>query len=126
MNPNWENVEDLLDLVSNIWIGLVVIAAAAVPSWLAARNHKTIKGIKEQVVNGHQTPMRADMDDMRTILDLIKDGMHELKTDIFDLRRDLREERHCRFDLERRFGKHLDKGSKDNVTERDWHDGSTQ
>lgn len=125
MNPVWENVEDWFDLASNIWIGLVVISAAAVPSWLAARNHKTMKKVQDQVVNGHKTMMRADMDDMRVLLDLIKDAIHEVKTDVIDLRKDLREERHCRFDLERRFGHHLDKDSKDHVTEQDWHDGTT-
>ena len=59
---NWLEVNDWLDLVANAYIGVVLVAVAAVPSWLAARNHKTIRDIKDQVVNGHTSPMRADLD----------------------------------------------------------------
>ena len=58
----WLEVNDWLDLVANAWIGVVLIAVAAVPSALAARNHKTIRDIKDQVVNGHTSPLRADLD----------------------------------------------------------------
>jgi hypothetical protein len=51
----------------NSWMDVFTILAAtamvAIPSWFAARNHKSIKKVTDQVVNGHTTPMRADLDD---------------------------------------------------------------
>ena len=52
----WQEVNSLLDLLANVWIGLVLIAVAAIPSWLTHRSHKTIRDIKDQVVNSHPAP----------------------------------------------------------------------
>ncbi len=40
MNPNWPEVNDLLDLVGNVWIGLVFLGATVIPSYMSARNHR--------------------------------------------------------------------------------------
>lgn len=110
MNPNWENVEDLLDLASNLWIGLVVILAAVVPSWLAAKNHIGIKKVQDQVVNGHKTPMREDLDSVRETLqnmgEHIRQDMHLIKTELSDIRSDLSIERNERINLDHRFEQH--------------------
>lgn len=79
MNPTWPVVNDWLDLVGNMWIGLVVIAAAVVPSWLAARNHTTIKAIKNQVVNGHEQPLRADLDRAIEAIESLADDVSGLR-----------------------------------------------
>lgn len=75
----WVDVDNWMDLVANAWIGAVVIAAAAVPSWLAARNHTTIKAIKNQVVNGHEQPMRADLDRAIQAIESLADDVSGLR-----------------------------------------------
>jgi hypothetical protein len=71
-----------MDVFDHFWLGLVFIAVAGVPSWFAARNHKGISDIKNQVVNGHKSPMRSD-------LDLVIKGLDDLGTDVRGLRQDL-------------------------------------
>lgn len=89
------------------WLDAFVILAAtamvAIPSWFAARNHKSIKKVTDQVVNGHTTPMRADIDSMKNTLDEIHTDMRGVKTDISDIRNELRQERKDRIDLDDRF-----------------------
>jgi len=75
----WVNVDNWMDLVANAWIGIVVITAAAVPSWLAARNHTTIKAIKNQVVNGHEQPLRADLDRAIQAIESLADDVSGLR-----------------------------------------------
>ena len=104
---NWANPDNWLDLVAYAWYGLVLIAIAGVPSWFAARNHRGISDIKNQVVNGHKSPMRSD-------LDLVLHSIDELSTDIRGLRQDLSEERNTRrtavadlyTELDHRTGRH--------------------
>lgn len=93
MNPNWSDAQNWLDIVDHIWIGFVLLAVAAVPSWFAARNHKSIQDVKNQVVNGHTTPLRADLDAMRNEVVGIRD---EMRGGFTALRGDLSEERLAR------------------------------
>ena len=79
---NWANPDDWLDLVAYAWYGLVLIAIAGVPSWFAARNHRGISDIKNQVVNGHTEPLRADLDRAIT-------AIGDLSGDVRGLRQDL-------------------------------------
>ena len=103
----WLEVDSWLDLVANAWIGIVLIAVAAVPSILAARSHKTIGVVRDQLVNGHKAPMREDLDKAIT-------AISELGHDVRMLRQDLMaEEDHRRLqisdlrdELEHRTGKH--------------------
>lgn len=82
------------------WLDAVVILAAtamvAIPSWFAARNHKTINAVKDQVVNGHTTFLRADLDDMKSTLG-------EIKADVTQIRAEIRQERKDRLELDDRF-----------------------
>ena len=91
----------------NSWMDVFTILAAtamvAIPSWFAARNHKSIKKVTDQVVNGHTTPMRADLDGMKNTLDEIHTDMRGVKSDIADIRNELRQERKDRIDLDDRF-----------------------
>lgn len=84
MNPNWTDVKDLWDIIDHIWIGLVVIAAAAIPSVLAARNHKSLGEIKGQVVNGHKDspPLRADIDRVIQAVDDLTEDVRTLRQEI--------------------------------------------
>jgi len=104
------NPDSWMDVLDHIWIGLVLISIAAVPSWFAYRNHGKIQkvsdqvtGVAAQVVNGHSTPMRADVDDIRTVVDEIRVDIHLIKSDVSDIRSDLRQEHKDRIDLDDRF-----------------------
>lgn len=107
----WQEVNSTLDLLANLWIGLVLIAVAAIPSWLTHRSHKTIRDIKDQVVNSHpSTNLRDDLD--RAIA-AIEHMAEEIRADVRGLRKDLMaEEDHRRLqisdlrdELEHRTGK---------------------
>ena len=80
----WLEVNDWLDLAANAWIGIVLIAVAAVPSWLAARNHKTIRDIKDQVVNGHAgaPPLRADLDKAIAAIEALARDISGLRSEL--------------------------------------------
>lgn len=79
--------ENWLDVVTILAVALI----AAVPSWLAHRNHQSIRDIKDQVVNGHKDapPLRADLD--RAIA-----AINDLADDVRGLRKDLMAEEHHR------------------------------
>jgi len=79
------NVDSWLDIVANLWIGLVVLALAVIPGYMAARkNHRGIQEIRNQVVNGH-----ADAPPLRTDLDRVIVAIDALAKDVTALRRDL-------------------------------------
>ena len=79
---NWLEVNDWLDLVANAWIGIVVISAAAVPSFLAARNHRSIAAIRDNVQNGHTTPMRQDLDKALAAIEALAHEVSGLRQDL--------------------------------------------
>ena len=103
---NWVNPENWLDLLAYGWYGLVLIAVAAVPSWFANRNHKTMTTIKDQVVNGHKTPMRADLDRAIVAIEQLGHDMRGLRQDVTavdDMRR--RQIAELRAEMEHRTGR---------------------
>lgn len=82
----WFNPENWLDIVSQFLLVIGALAIAAVPSWFAARTHGAIKSetkvIKDQLVNGHTTMLRQDLD--RAIATI-----EALTREIISLRKDL-------------------------------------
>jgi len=80
-----------------------VTAMIAIPSWLGVKNHKGIKRVTDNVVNGHATPMRADIDAMRATLDEVRTDIHGLRGDVADMRGEQRQERRDRLELDQRF-----------------------
>jgi septal ring factor EnvC (AmiA/AmiB activator) len=113
----WTDVQNLLDLVDHVWIGLVLIAVAAVPSFFAARNHSEIKKVSKDtarldrsISNGHSYPLRQDVDEIRQTLDGIRSDLKEVKSDVTDIRSELREERKDRLDLDNRFERYRRNG----------------
>ncbi len=78
MNTVPFNPENLLDVFTIIMVALI----AAVPSWLAARNHKTIKDIKNQVVNGHTSPLRDDLDRALAAIESLAHDIKSLRADV--------------------------------------------
>lgn len=103
MNFNWTDANNALDIIDHALIGLVLIAVAVIPSWFSARNHKQIKKVQDQVVNGHTTRMRDDLDSISGSIEEIRSGMQTMKSDVIDIREELRQERKDRISLDDRF-----------------------
>lgn len=91
MNFNWTDASNALDILDHVWIGFVLIAVTAIPSWFSARNAKGIRDIKAQVKNAHSTNLRDDLD--RAI-----HAVEELAHDVRGLRHDLKMEEDRRRD----------------------------
>ena len=90
------NPDSWMDVATIIVVALI----AGLPAWLALRSHKevrkqgeSVEAIRGQVVNGHERPMRADLDAllvaMETLREVVEDEralrreqIHELRADI--------------------------------------------
>ena len=77
----------------DVFVLLTLAVIATVPSWAALRNHRSLQQVKDQVVNGHKTAMRADMDAMRDELGGMRD---EMRGGFAAVRGDISEERLAR------------------------------
>ena len=82
----WFNPDNWLDLVSQVLLIVGGISIAVIPSWFAARTHGALKTetkvIRDQLVNGHATFLRQDVD---RALAAIEHLTHE----VVSLRKDL-------------------------------------
>ena len=87
----WFNPDNLLDLVSQFLLIIGGLLIAIVPSWFAARAHKTSVAVLSETRNGHSTPMRAD-------LDRVIESIERLSHDVTAIRRDLADEENRRRD----------------------------
>lgn len=96
MDGNWGEVNDILDFIDHIWIGFIFIACAVIPSWFAARNHRGIKAIRDNVQNGHEVPLREDLDRTISAIDNLTNNVQALTDDVAGLRQDLLTERDSR------------------------------
>lgn len=105
MNGAWPAVDNWLDLLGNVWIGVVVIAAAAVPAIFARRSQKLVARLDASINNGHsmEQPLRGDVDEIRATLGDIRHDLHTVKSELGDLRSELRHERQDRLELDHRF-----------------------
>jgi len=93
--PNPDSWSDVVTII-------IVTAIVAGPTWLTARANRAIKDVhqqvsvvREQVVNGHTSPLRSDVDDMRTAVSSLRD---EVRGGFASVRADLAEERSARRD----------------------------
>lgn len=86
MNFNWSDAENALDILDHVWIGLVLIAVTGIPSYLTARTHKSVKTetrvIRDQLVNGHKTYLREDLDKALAAIDGLAHEVRGLRTDL--------------------------------------------
>lgn len=71
--PNPDNWMDVFTI-------LAVALIAAVPSWLTYKNHKVVKDIKNQVVNGHEQPLRFDIDRALSAIEALTVDVRSLRT----------------------------------------------
>lgn len=92
----WGEIDGLIDFLDHVWVGIVLIACAVVPSWFAARNHKSIKAIRDNVQNGHKVPMREDLDKVISVIEDLANSVQALTDDVTGLRQDLLTERDSR------------------------------
>lgn len=107
------NVDDWLDLVSYLWIGIVAIAVAAIPAYYSRSNSRKLqeieaqsKDIRDQVVNGHKNapPLRADLDRVIQSLDRLVAEVDAVRTDLTDEHAERRSQiRELREDVNARF-----------------------
>lgn len=88
----WFNPDNWLDVVDHLLLIIGVVATAVVPSWFAARNHKEIRSVKDQVVNGHTSPMRDDLDRVLARLEELSKFLAEVGRGVSGLRSDLNDE----------------------------------
>ena len=86
MNVNWSDASTWIDILDHFLIGIFVLGAAVVPSLLTLRNHRSIKSettvIKEQLVNGHKSPLRADMDRALEAIEALSQNVMALRHDL--------------------------------------------
>lgn len=82
---------------------LFATAMVAIPSWFAAKSHRTVLKLDKSVSNGHEGPLRADVDEIRDTLRDIRQDQHVIKQEVTDIRTELREERKDRLELDNRF-----------------------
>lgn len=82
---------------------LVVTAMIAVPSWLSLRTRRTVMKMDKSISNGHTTPIRVDLDEVRDTLAHIRADLHAVKSELGDIRHELRTERKDRLELDHRF-----------------------
>jgi len=108
----WFNPDNWMDVFDHILLIIGAVVIAVVPGWYAAKSHRAIKDVKEQVVNGHKVPMRFDLDRVlerleelfNTVSDVAR-GVHGLRADLSDEEARRRENvRELRTDIERNRG----------------------
>ncbi|MFM8798741.1 MAG: DUF2746 domain-containing protein [Fluviibacter sp.] len=105
----WFNPDSWMDVVDHLLLIIGVVVTAAVPAWLSRRD---IRDVKNQVSNGHKSPMRLDLDRVLERLEALSHfvseigrGVHGLRTDLVDEESRRRESvKELRGDIERSRG----------------------
>jgi len=92
----WPNPENWMDILDHVLVALFMLAIAVVPSWISIRGNKGIKAIKDQVVNGHTSALRDDLDKALQAIAILGDDLanfrHAITKDVSHLRRELSDE----------------------------------
>lgn len=105
----WFNPDSWMDVADHILLIIGVVVTAAVPAWLSRRD---IRDVKNQVSNGHKSPMRLDLDrvlerleDLSRFVNEIGRGVRGLRAELIDEEGRRRENVHeLRADIERSRG----------------------
>ena len=103
---DFPNPDSWLDILDHVWVGLVLLGVAAIPSLFAARNHKGIQEVKNQVKNAHTTNLRDDIDRAINAVEALGHDVRGIRTDLAaeeDRRR--QQIRELRDDVERRLNR---------------------
>ena len=82
----WFNPDNWLDLVSQVLLIVGGISIAVIPSWFAARTHGALKTetkvIRDQLVNGHATFLRQDVDRALAAIEHLTHEVGSLRKDL--------------------------------------------
>jgi hypothetical protein len=82
----WFNPDNWLDIVSQVLLLAGGLSIAIVPSWFAARTHGALKTetkvIRDQLVNGHSTMLRQDVDRALTAIETLTHEVVNLRKDL--------------------------------------------
>jgi hypothetical protein len=83
------DASNLLDVLDHFLVIFGAIILAAVPSWFAARNHKSIQEVKAQgvstlaqVQNAHSSNLRDDLDRAINAVEQLSHDFRGLRTDL--------------------------------------------
>lgn len=92
------DVHDYWDIIAILLIVMGPIVGGAVPLVLKQRAHnrhvtKTLGAVHDNVQNGHDTPLRADLDQMMSKLDYVIRAQRAQGKDIAGIREEIRTER---------------------------------
>lgn len=124
------NADGWIDVLDHVLVAVFMLLISVIPTWITVRNHRGIKDIKGQVVNGHSSPLREDLDRaISTIETLVKDVFtfrESMMREVAGLRHELlsEEERRranvsdIRDEAERRFDeiyRHIDRVMRDSA-----------
>jgi hypothetical protein len=103
---DFPNPDSWLDILDHVWVGLVLLGVAAIPSLFAARNHKGIQEVKNQVKNAHTTNLRDDIDRAINAVETLGHDVRGIRTDLA-AEEDRRHQqiRELRDDVERRLNR---------------------
>jgi uncharacterized protein (UPF0264 family) len=100
------NPDSWLDILDHVWVGLVLLGVAAIPSMFAARNHKGIQEVKAQVKNAHSTNLRDDIDRAISAVEALGHDVRGIRTDLASEEDRRRQQiRELRDDVERRLNR---------------------
>lgn len=114
---HWFNPDSWMDVVDHILLIIGVAITIALPTWITAKAGKNIKEVKEQVTNGHTSPMRLDLDRVLQRLEELSHFVHEIQRGVSGLRSEIVDEgvsrresvRQLREDLDRKLSELEDK-----------------
>ena len=79
---DFPNPDSWLDILDHVWVGLVLLGVAAVPSFFSARNHKGIQEVKNQVKNAHTPNLRDDIDRAINAVETLGHDVRGIRTDL--------------------------------------------
>jgi hypothetical protein len=105
----WFNPDSWMDVVDHVLLIVGGAITAIVPTWLTMKNNKAIKQVKEQVTNGHTSPMRLDLDRVLERLDDLSRFMYEMSHGVSKLHQQLVEEESRRRDGVRELHEEIEK-----------------
>jgi hypothetical protein len=88
----WFNPDSWMDIVSHVLLIIGGVLTISVPTWITVRANKNIQDVKEQVTNGHTSPMRLDLDRVLQRLEDLSHFILEVQRGVSGLRSDLVDE----------------------------------
>lgn len=112
------NPDDWLDLLGLLIAAMAIVGAAGIPSWITTKRQRALSSdmaqVKDQVKNGHPTNLRDDLDSIKRAVAEVREHQWELsrdvsgvRTDIGQLRGELRDERTARIDADDQLNQHI-------------------